>query len=57
MAHLEALRNAQTAEAIRLRESYQSIRNLETAIAATQAAGEQRARRWRAFRQSPSARD
>lgn len=33
-AHLEALRNTQTAEAIRLQQSYQSIRNLETAIAA-----------------------
>jgi hypothetical protein len=56
MAHLEALRNAQTADPVRLRESYQSIRNLETAISATQAAGEQRARRRPAFRQSPSAR-
>ena len=33
-AHLEALRNAQTAEAIRLQQSYRSIRNLEAAIAA-----------------------
>lgn len=33
-AHLTALRNAQTAEAIRLQQSYQSIRNLESAIAA-----------------------
>jgi len=33
-AHLEALRNTQTAEAIRLQQSYQSIRNLEAAIAA-----------------------
>lgn len=33
-AHLEALRQTQTAEAIRLQQSYQSIRNLETAIAA-----------------------
>lgn len=33
-AHLEALRNAQTAEAIRLQQSYQSIRNLEAAIVA-----------------------
>nr|HRJ73537.1 hypothetical protein [Terrimicrobiaceae bacterium] len=33
-AHMEALRNAQTAEAIRLQQSYQAIRNLETAIAA-----------------------
>jgi len=33
-AHMEALRNAQTAEAIRLQQSYQSIRNLESAIAA-----------------------
>jgi len=32
-AHMEALRNAQTAEAIRLQQSYQSIRNLESAIA------------------------
>ena len=32
-AHLEALRNAQTAEAIRLQQSYRSIRNLEAAIA------------------------
>jgi hypothetical protein len=32
-AHLEALRNAQTAEAIRLRQSYRSIRKLEAAIA------------------------
>ena len=31
---LEALRNAQTAEAIRLQQSYQSIRKLEAAIAA-----------------------
>lgn len=31
-AHLEALRNTQTADAIRLQQSYQSIRNLETAI-------------------------
>jgi len=33
-AHLDTLRNAQTAEAIRLQQSYQSIRNLESAIAA-----------------------
>lgn len=33
-AHMEVLRNAQTAEAIRLQQSYQSIRNLESAIAA-----------------------
>lgn len=33
-AHMEALRNAQTAEAIRLQQSYQSIRNLEAAIVA-----------------------
>ena len=33
-AHMEALRNTQTAEAIRLQQSYQAIRNLETAIAA-----------------------
>ena len=33
-AHLEALRNTQTAEAIRLQQSYQSIHNLETAIVA-----------------------
>lgn len=33
-AHMEVLRNAQTAEAIRLQQSYQSIRNLEAAIAA-----------------------
>jgi len=33
-AHMETLRNAQTAEAIRLQQSYQSIRNLESAIAA-----------------------
>ena len=32
-AHLEALRNAQTADAIRLQQSYRSIRNLEAAIA------------------------
>ena len=32
-AHLEALLNAQTAEAIRLQQSYRSIRNLEAAIA------------------------
>lgn len=32
--HLAALRNAQTAEAIRLQQSFQSIRNLEAAIAA-----------------------
>lgn len=32
-AHLEALRHAQTAEAVRLQQSYQSIRNLEAAIA------------------------
>jgi hypothetical protein len=32
-AHLQALRNAQTAEAIRLQQSFQSIRNLEAAIA------------------------
>ena len=32
-AHLEALRNAQTAEAIRLQQSYRSIPNLEAAIA------------------------
>lgn len=32
--HLEVLRSMQTAEAIRLQQSYQSIRNLETAIAA-----------------------
>jgi hypothetical protein len=32
-AHLEALRNAQTAEAIRLQQSYRSISNLEAAIA------------------------
>jgi hypothetical protein len=32
--NLEALRNAQTAEAIRLQQSYQSIRNLEAAIVA-----------------------
>jgi len=31
---LEVLRNAQTAEAIRLQQTYQSIRNLESAIAA-----------------------
>jgi hypothetical protein len=31
---IEALRNAQTADAIRLQQSYQSIRNLEAAIAA-----------------------
>ena len=35
-AHLEALRNAQTAEAIRLQQSYRSIRNLEAAIATKQ---------------------
>ena len=35
-AHLEALRNAQTAEAIRLQQSYRSIRNLESAIAANE---------------------
>jgi hypothetical protein len=33
-AHAEALRNAQTAEAIRLQRSFQSIRNLEAAIVA-----------------------
>lgn len=33
-AHLDALRSTQTAEAIRLQQSYQSIRNLEMAIAA-----------------------
>ena len=33
-AHLQALRSTQTAEAIRLQQSYQSIRNLEAAIAA-----------------------
>lgn len=33
-AHMQALRNAQTAEAIRLQQSYQSIRNLEAAVAA-----------------------
>ena len=33
-AHMAALRNAQTADAIRLQQSYQSIRNLEAAIAA-----------------------
>ncbi len=33
-AHLEALRSNQTAEAIRLQQSYQSICNLEAAIAA-----------------------
>lgn len=33
-AHLDALRHAQTAEAIHLQQSFQSIRNLETAIAA-----------------------
>jgi len=33
-AHMEALRNAQAAEAIRLQQSYQSIRNLEGAIVA-----------------------
>jgi len=33
-AHMEALRNTQTAEAIRLQQSYQSIRNLQTAIVA-----------------------
>ncbi len=33
-AHLEALRNARTSEAIRLQQSYQVIRNLEAAIAA-----------------------
>jgi hypothetical protein len=33
-SHLEALLNAQTAEAIRLQNSYQSIRNLEAAIVA-----------------------
>jgi len=33
-AHMEALRNVQTSEAIRLQQSYQAIRNLETAIAA-----------------------
>ena len=32
-AHLEALRNTQTMEAIRLQQSHQSIRNLEMAIA------------------------
>lgn len=34
VAHMEALRNAQTAEAIRLQQSYQSLRNLEAAIVA-----------------------
>jgi len=34
LAHMEALRNTQTAEAIRLQQSYQSIRNLEAAIGA-----------------------
>lgn len=33
-SQLETLRNTQTAEAIRLQQSYQSIRNLEAAIAA-----------------------
>jgi len=33
-AHLEALHNTQTTEAIRLQQSYQSIHNLETAIVA-----------------------
>jgi hypothetical protein len=33
-AHLQALRSTQTAEAIRLQQLYQSIRNLETAIGA-----------------------
>ena len=33
-ANFEALRNGQTAEAIRLQQSYQSIRNLEAAIVA-----------------------
>ena len=33
-AHMQALRSTQTAEAIRLQQSYHSIRNLETAIAA-----------------------
>ena len=33
-SQLEALRNVQTAEAIRLQQSYQSIRNLEASIAA-----------------------
>ena len=33
-AHMQALRNAQTVEAIRLQQSYQSIRNLEAAIVA-----------------------
>ena len=33
-AHLEAVRNNQTAEAIRLQQTYHSIRNLEAAIAA-----------------------
>lgn len=33
-AHMQALRSAQTAEAIRLQQFYQSIRNLESAIAA-----------------------
>jgi hypothetical protein len=33
-AHVTALRNAQTAEAIRLQQSYQNIRNLESSIAA-----------------------
>lgn len=32
-SHLDALRSTQTAEAIRLQQSYQSIRNLEAAIA------------------------
>jgi hypothetical protein len=32
-AHLEALRHTQTAEAIRLQQSYRNIRNLEAAIA------------------------
>ncbi len=33
-AHLQALRQTQTAEAIRLQQLYQTIRNMETAIAA-----------------------
>jgi hypothetical protein len=33
-AHVQALRSTQTTEAIRLQQSYQSIRNLEAAIAA-----------------------
>ncbi|MBN8708131.1 MAG: hypothetical protein J0I10_02050 [Verrucomicrobia bacterium] len=35
VAHLQALRSTQTAEAIRLQQLYQSIRNLEAAILAT----------------------